>query len=72
MVMIPCGGTEECHNKPVTICRSQIIFNLLVCLFIYGLFNNAFNYYAHIVSNDRMISDQRIGKDMEERSCGLI
>jgi hypothetical protein len=33
--------------------------------YILGLFNDAFNHYDYIASNNRIISEQRVVKDME-------
>jgi hypothetical protein len=41
-------------------------------LFVYGLFNDAVSSSDYIASNDGMINEYWIGKDMEGSGIGLI
>jgi predicted GNAT superfamily acetyltransferase len=40
--------------------------------YFYGLFNDAVNNSGSIASNDRMIHEWWVGKDVEESGRGLI
>jgi hypothetical protein len=46
--------------------------NSLFVLFILSLFDDTFNCFDYIASNDRVIYEQLIVRDVEESGCGLI
>jgi hypothetical protein len=50
----------------------SIINFIYSCIVIYGLFDCGVSSLVHVVSNNRMISEKWIGKDVEEKDPALI